>query len=109
MNMLNSIILECVMLGEVSDAGLFHVKSERHSKVGDTKVTTYVTVLCQIPETMKENVKRFATDGGGLRIVGRLEHLYGNEVGIFVEHIEYKFPPKKENVVREGKYSFKKD
>ena len=109
MNMLNSIILECVMLGEVSDAGLFHVKSERHSKVGDMNVTTSVTVLCQIPETMMESVKNFATDGSGLRIVGRLDTLYGGEVGIFVEHIEYKFPPKKETVIREGKYNFKQD
>lgn len=106
MNMLNSVILESVMLGEVSDAGLFHVKSERHSKVGDINVTTYVTVLCQIPEVMKESVKKYAKDGRGLRIVGRLEHLYGNEVGIFVEHIEYKNFP---NSVREGKYNFKQD
>lgn len=106
MNMINSIILECVMLGEVSDAGLFHVKSERHSKVGDTNATTSVTVLCQIPETMKEKVKRFATDGRGLRIVGRLESINGGEVGLFVEHIEYKNFP---SSIREGKYNFKQD
>lgn len=108
MNMLNSVILEGVMLGEVSDAGLFHVKSERHSKVGETNVTTFVTVLCQIPEVMKESAKNFATDGSGIRIVGRLDTLYGGEVGIFVEHIEYKFP-KKETTIREGKYNFKQD
>ena len=105
MNMVNSIILECVMLGEVSDSGLFHVKSERHTKVGDTKVTTYVTVLCQVSETLKESMKQYASDGCGLRIVGRLETLYGNEVGIFVEHVEYKLL----HTIREGKYNFKQD
>ena len=103
MNMLNSVILEGVMLGEVSDAGLFHVKCERHSKVGETKVTTFVTVLCQASNTLMESVKKHASDGRGLRIVGRLDHLYGNEVGIFVEHVEYKLL----NTVRDGKYNFK--
>lgn len=109
MNMLNSVILECAMLGEVSDTGLFKVVSERHEKVGEERITTSVTVLCQIPETMLDSVKRFATDGCGIRIVGRLQLLYGGVVGIFVEHIEYKFPSKKEKTIRDGKYNFKQD
>lgn len=109
MNMINSIILECVMLGEVSDTGLFKVVSERYEKVGEERIKTSVTVLCQVPQVMLDSVKKFATDGSGLRIVGRLQLLYGGVVGIFVEHIEYKFPPKKEIVIREGKYNFKQD
>lgn len=108
MNMLNSIILEGVVSGAVSETGLFRVKSERHTKVGENVVTTVVSVLCGVPNIMLESVKQNATDGRGIRIVGRLEHLYGNEVGIFAEHIEYKFP-KKEKTICEGKYNFKQD
>ena len=106
MNMINSIILECVMLGEVSDTGLFKVVSERYEKVGEERIKTSVTVLCQVPQVMLDSVKKFATDGRSIRIVGRLQLLYGGVVGIFVEHIEYmNFP----NSIREGKYNFKKD
>lgn len=103
MNMLNSVILEGAMLGEVSDTGLFKVVSERHEKVGEERITTSVIVLCQVPETMLDSVKKYATDGCGLRIVGRLQLLYGGVVGIFAEHIEYKFCSK---VHKEGKYNF---
>lgn len=107
MNMINSIILEGVVSEGVSETGLFRVKSERHTKVGETNVTTTVEVLCQAPEIMLESVKAFGKVGRSMRIVGRLEYLYGNEVGIFVEHLEYKpdFPKAK----RVGKYNFKQD
>lgn len=106
MNMLNSVILESVVSGAVSETGLFRVKSERHTKVGEGVVTTVVNVLCQVPQNMLESVKKYATDGRGVRIVGRLDTLYGGEVGLFIEHIEYKNFP---NSIREGKYNFKQD
>ena len=106
MNMLNNLILECVMSGEVSDEGLFRVKSERRSKVGETCVTTTISVLCKVPQTMLESVKKYATNGRGMRIIGRLDSIYGGEIGVFVEHIEYKIFP---NSIREGKYNFKQD
>lgn len=106
MNMLNNLILECVVSGAVSETGLFRVKSERHTKVGEGSVTTVINVLCQVPNVMLDSVKKYATDGRGIRIVGRLETLYGGELGVFVEHIEYKNFP---NSIREGKYNFKQD
>lgn len=106
MNMLNSVILECVMSGTVSETGLFRVKTERHTKVGESNVTNVTTVLCQVPNAMLESVKQYAIDGRGMRIVGRLDTLYGGEVGIFAEHIEYKNFP---SSIREGKYNFKQD
>ena len=106
MNMMNSLILECVVSEGVSETGLFRVKSERHTKVGETNVTTTVEVLCQAPETMLDSVKAFAKVGRGIRIVGRLETLYGGELGVFAEHIEYKNFP---SSIREGKYNFKQD
>ena len=109
MNMLNSVILEGVVLGEVSDTGLLKVVCERHTKVGEERITTSVNVLCQVPETMLDSAKSYATDGCVIRIVGRLQLLYGGVVGIFVEHIEYKVLPKKDSVIREGKYNFKQD
>lgn len=108
MNMLNSVILEGVMLGEVSDTGLLKVVSERYEKVGEERIRTSVTVLCQVPQVMLDSVKNFATDRCGIRIVGRLQLLYGGVVGVFVEHIEYK-SPKKETTIRDGKYNFKQD
>lgn len=104
MNLLNSSILEGAVLGNVSDSGLFQVKSERHARVGETEVTTTVTVLCQVPESMLDSVKKHATDGRGIRIIGRLEYLCGCQVGLFVEHLEYK-----PNFKRVGIYNFKHD
>lgn len=106
MNMINSLILEGVVSGAVSETGLFRVKSERHTKVGEGVVTNVINVLCQVPNTMLEPVKECATDGRGVRVVGRLETLYGGEVGVFIEHIEYKNFP---SSIREGKYNFKHD
>ena len=102
MNMLNSVILEGVVLEGLNEDGVFTIYSSRYSKVGEDLVEekTYIKCLCSkvLADSLKNNIK----EDRGVRIVGHLKEIEGN-IGLFAEHIEFK-PVR---VKKEGKYTFR--
>ena len=107
MNMLNSVILEGVVSKDMSDTGVFVISSERHTKVGEERITTSVSVMCLAQGNILESARKWLKEGSGLRIVGHLQYIE-DKVGIVAEHIEFKAGKPKTNGV-EGKYNFVQD
>lgn len=107
MNTINSIIFEGVVSEGVSENGVFKLRGERHTKVGEERITTTVEVPCLATGNMLESAKAWLDVGSGVRIVGRLQFIE-DKVGIFAEHIEFKFSKPKADGV-DGKYKFVKD
>lgn len=102
MNHLNSIILEGNVKSrryKVIDGLLYafiEIASERVVKKDDKNVTIKSVFNARATGTVADIMKRNATVGRGIRIVGRLAEVDSN-VYVFIEHAEFKVKKAKKN------------
>ena len=93
MNAINSVILEGNMAhsGRWPDKNLyFRVASARYVKAEDGYETSYTHVLCRATGILASKIESEYPKGSAVRIVGRLENLNADVVGIVIEFIERK-------------------
>ena len=99
MNLLNSVIVEGVISSAIDAKNVFELTYTRQTTVGTVQVTSETAIKCFVSESMCKSIKK----GRAVRIVGRLSNI-GDNLGVFVEHIEFK-----PEIIKEGKYTFQKN